>query len=367
MEKVLVTGGAGFIGSHTVDNLVERGYKIRILDNLEPEVHKEFPKYLNKEADFIRGDVTSPEDWQKALKDVDAIIHLAGLTGLGQSMFQPARYMNVNVLGTSLMYQAIMNMDKKPERIVVAGSRASYGEGAYFCESHGEIHPDLRNMEQLKKKDWEHHCPVCGEYIKPIAVKESKLQQNPNIYALTKYNQEKMALRYGNVLNIPTVVLRYFNVYGPRQSLHNSYTGVAAIFSSRIKNKNPPVLYEDGKQIRDFMFVEDIAEANVLALERGEGIYNASSGEPITMLEVANLLIKLYSSDVQPEVTQQYRKGDTRSDFADISLIKKEIGWKPKTSINTGFKKLVEWGFGEEAQDNFDAVTAELKKYKLLE
>lgn len=369
--KVLVTGGAGFIGSYTVDKLIEKGYKVRILDNLEPQVHKNFPDYLNKEAEFIKGDITNKKDWINALKDMDGIVHLAAMVGVGQSMYQPVRYLNANTIGTALMYEAIMGMDKKPEKILVAGSKASYGEGAYFCEEHKEVYPGLRSIEQLKKKDWEQKCTFCSEDVKPVAVKESKPQQNPNIYALSKYDQEKIALDYGFALNIPTTVFRYFNVYGPRQSLNNPYTGVTAIFSSRIKNNNSPIIYEDGKQLRDFVYVEDIAEANVKVLETNTenlcNVYNLGFGKPISILDIANTLIKLYKSDVKPEITQEYRKGDTRHDYADISLIKKELGWEPKTENKTGFKKLVEWGFEEEAEDKFDSALEELKNHGLID
>lgn len=372
MEKVLVTGGAGFVGSYTVDKLIEMGYEVRILDNLEPQVHKKFPDYLNKEAEFIRGDVTSKKDWKKGLeesKGIDGIIHLAAMVGVGQSMYQPVRYLNANTIGTALMYETIIETDNKPEKIIVAGSKASYGEGSYVCEEHGEVYPGLRSIEQLKKKDWEQHCTVCNKHVKPIATKESKPQQNPNTYALSKYDQEKIALNYGFALNIPTTVFRYFNVYGPRQSLNNPYTGVTAIFSSRIKNSNSPVIYEDGLQTRDFVFVEDVADANVLALEKDMEtcVYNVGSGKPISILEIANTLIELYESGVKPEITQEYRKGDTRHDYADISLIKKELGWGPKTDIKTGFKKLVEWGFGEEAEDRFDSTLEELKKHGMID
>ncbi len=367
MRKILVTGGAGFVGSYTVDNLVENGYEVRVLDNLEPQVHKNVPPYLNENAEFIKGDVTNPGDWKKALDGVDAVVHLAAMVGVGQSMYQPARYANTNVIGTSLLYETVMGMKRRPEKIIVAGSKASYGEGAYSCEEHEEVYPELRSTEQLMKRDWEQRCPACGTHVKPVPTKESKPQQNPNVYALTKYDQEKLALSLGSALGIPTVVFRYFNVYGPRQSLNNPYTGVTAIFSSRIKNNNPPVIYEDGKQIRDFIYVEDVARANVAALESDkEGVFNVGSGEPISIFNIASTLAKLYGSDVEPAITHEFRKGDTRHDYADISLIEKEIGWKPKTDIKTGFKKLVEWGFSEEAEDRFDIALKEMKEHGLI-
>lgn len=372
MERILITGGAGFIGSWTVDKLIEKGYKVTILDNLEPQVHKTFPNYLNKEAEFVKGDVTNPEDWKKVLESCDAIIHLAAMVGVGQGQYEPERYMRVNNYGTALMYKILINMKKDnktlPEKIIVASSKATYGEGAYVCEEHGEVYPKLRSLENLERKDWEQHCPMCDNHIKPVATKESKPQQNPNTYALSKFDQERLAVNYGHVLNIPTVAFRYFNVYGPRQSLNNPYTGVAAIFSSRIKNNNQPIIYEDGNQLRDFVFVEDVADANILALKKLEGmiVLNVGSGNPISISDIANTLIELYNSNVTLKITQEYRLGDTRHDYADISLIKKELGWKPQTDIKTGFKKLVEWGFGENAEDKFDEALEEMKSFRLL-
>ncbi len=372
MENILVTGGAGFIGSWTVDKLIEKGCKVTILDNLEPQVHKTHPNYLNKEARFIKGDVTNPEDWKKVLEDADVIIHLAAMVGVGQSQYEPERYMKVNNYGTALMYRILMERKKDnkklPEKIIVASSKATYGEGAYVCEEHGEVYPELRSLKNLERKDWEQHCPVCDAHVKPIATKESKPQQNPNTYALSKFDQERLAINYGHVLGIPTVAFRYFNVYGPRQSLNNPYTGVAAIFSSRIKNNNQPTIYEDGNQVRDFVFVDDVADANILALEKIEGVHvlNVGSGDPISISGIADTLIKLFNSNLTTNIIQEYRPGDTRHDYADISLIKKQLGWKPKTDIKSGFKKLVDWGFGEEAEDKFNTSLEEMKSFKLL-
>ena len=363
--KILVTGGAGFIGSHIVDELIKRGYSVRILDNLDPQVHPggKPPEYLNKQAEFVLGDTTNPEDWAKALKGVDAVIHEAAATGIGQSMYRPARFHMANTVGTALMYEAIINQKLPIKKIVVASSKCIYGEGAYTCEEHGEVWPGQRPREQMEKHDWELHCPKCDEHVKPIPIKEEKPPQNISSYALSKYDQERLAVNFGYALNIPTVALRYFNVYGPRQSLNNPYTGVTAIFSSRIKNNNPPVIYEDGLQTKDFIFVSDVVQANVLALEKGNGVkvYNVGWGIPITMLEIANNLIRLYDSKVRPDVTKDFRMGDNRHDFADISLIRKELGFRPTVRFSDGMKKLVEWGFGQNAEDRFEQVNKEFK------
>jgi dTDP-L-rhamnose 4-epimerase len=368
MEKILVTGGAGFIGSHTVDLLVDKGYKVTILDNFEPQVHKTHPDYVNQEAALVRGDITIPSTWE-ILKGMDAVIHLASMVGVGQSMYEPVRYLSANTVATALMYEYIMKNKLPIQKIIIPSSKATYGEGAYLCEEHSEVYPSLRPLSQLERKEWEQKCPECGKEVLPVPVKESKPQQNLSTYALSKYDQERLCINYGFTLKIPSIAMRYFNVYGPRQSLNNPYTGVTAIFSSRIKNSNPPVIYEDGKQIRDFIYVSDVAKANLLALEKGEGykVYNVGYGQPTSISDIAETLIKLFSSEVRPEITNQFRFGDTRHDYGDISLIKKELGFTPEVGLEQGMKKLVEWGQQAEAEDKFDSALKELKDHGLVD
>lgn len=366
--RVLVTGGAGFIGSHTVDLLIEEGYQVRVLDNIEPQVHGgNKPEYLNPKADYLFGDITKKEDWLKALDGIDAIIHLAAIVSVSQSMYQPARYLTVNSIGTANMYEVLLEKTEirnKIKRIIVASSKSIYGEGAYVCKTHGIVYPGLRTREQLMKKDWEVHCPHCKEYVKPTAIVEEKPVQNLSTYALSKYDTERIAINFGFALKIPTVALRYFNVYGPRQSLNNPYTGVVAIFSSRIKNNNPPIIFEDGRQIRDFVYVEDVAKANLLALEsEKEGVYNVGTGKPSSILEVAETLIRLFNSNVEPKVTGEFRIGDNRHDFADISRIGRELGFEPKYDLRRGLEKFVKWGESREARDMFDKAEEERRKY----
>jgi len=347
--KVLVTGGAGFIGSHTVDLLVEKGFDVVILDNLEPQVHvNKKPDYLNPKAKFILGDITNLDTWKNVLKDVDAVMHLAAMVGVGQSMYQPVRYLNVNTLGTAKLYEALITMPelkKRIQKIIVASSMSIYGEGAYKCKNCGIVSPSLRTKQQLEKKDWEIHCPKCDEYVKPIPANENKPPLNLSTYALSKYDQEKISLNYGFALNIPTVALRYFNVFGPRQSLSNPYTGVCTIFSSRIKNNNPPIVYEDGKQTRDFIYVGDVARANFLCLEKFNGIdsFNVGSGNSTTVLKIAETLIELHDSTVQSKITEEFRVGDVRHAFGDVSKINKNLHFSTKTSLKEGFEKLIEW------------------------
>jgi len=367
--KVLVTGGAGFIGSHTVDLLIENGFDIVILDNLESQVHgNKKPDYLNPKAKFILGDVTNSDTWKNVLKNVDVIIHLAAMVGVGQSMYQPVRYLNVNTLGTAKLYETLLNtpeLKKRIQKIIIASSMSIYGEGSYECKSCGIVHPGLRSKEQLEKKDWEIHCPKCGKIVKPIPTNEDKPPLNLSTYALSKYDQEKMALNYGFALNIPTVALRYFNVYGPRQSLNNPYTGVCAIFSSRIKNKKPPIIYEDGLQTRDFIYVEDVARANLLCLEKFNSIdfFNVGTGNSISILKIAETLIKLHNSDVNPKISSDFRVGDIRHAFSDVSKIKRKLGFEAKISLEEGFKKLIEWGQTQRAIDKFEQAEQERIKY----
>lgn len=363
--KVLVTGGAGFIGSHTVDLLIKEGFEVRVLDNFEPQVHINKPDYINPEAEFITGDIINTDAWKKALIGINAVVHLAAMVSVSQSMYQPTRYLNVNTIGTAKMYETIINGKIPIEKIIIASSMSTYGEGAYRCENCGIVHPNLRSRKQLEKKDWEIHCPRCNEYVKPVPTTEDKPQHNLSVYALSKYDQERLALIYGNAHGIATAAMRYFNVYGPRQSLNNPYTGVCAIFSSRIKNNNPPVIYEDGMQTRDFIFVGDIAKANIMALENFDGVdvFNVGTGCSININEVANTLIKLYGSNVHPRTTGEYRAGDVRHAVGDVSKIKKAFGFEAKTTLEEGFKKLVEWGETQQAIDKFDETEKERKMF----
>jgi len=367
--KVLVTGGAGFIGSHTVDLLVEKGYDVMILDNLETQVHgNKKPDYLNEEAEFIQDDITNIDVWKKGLNGVNAVLHLAAMVGVGQSMYQPVRYLNVNTIGTAKFYEILLKnpeIRKKIQKIVIASSMSIYGEGTYQCKKCGVVYPGLRTKQQLERNDWEIHCPGCDGYVKPIPTDESKPPLNLSTYALSKYDQEKMSLNYGFALGIPTAALRYFNVFGPRQSLSNPYTGVCAIFSSRIKNNNPPIIYEDGKQTRDFIYVEDVAKANLLCLEKFDGVdvFNVGTGNSVNILKVANTLIELHDSSVKPKTTNEFRLGDVRHAFGDVLKIKRELGFFAKTSLKNGFEKLIEWGESQEAIDKFEEAEKERKRF----
>ncbi len=366
--KILVTGGAGFIGSHTVDMLIANGYDVRVVDNLLPQVHNgRKPAYMNKKAEFVKGDVSDLNAWKKWIKDIEIVIHLASMTGIAQSMYEPVKYCDSNIQGTTNLYETLVKnpkLKKQVKKIIVASSKTIYGEGAYKCKEHGMQYPTLRTLEQLQKKDWELHCPICNKTMRPVPIPEEKPAQNISVYALTKYTTEKLSLMFASTLNIPTIAFRYFSVYGPRQSLSNPYTGVCSIFLSRIKNKQLPVIFEDGEQIRDFIFVEDIARVNLLAVKNANKteVYNVGSGIGVSISQVALTINEILGVNVKPIITNDFRYGDTRNDLSDNSKIERDLKFKPKYSFKEGIKKLIEWGEREKAVDRFEQAEKERKK-----
>ncbi|MCL5678477.1 MAG: SDR family NAD(P)-dependent oxidoreductase [Candidatus Thermoplasmatota archaeon] len=367
MKKILVTGGAGFIGSHTVDKLVNRGHDVVVLDNLERQVHRgRKPSYMNPKAVYLKGDVRSRQSWMRALKGVNSVIHLAGAVGVGQSFWQARKYMDVNAGGTATFYE-ILTRDRKIreqiEKIVVASSKSCYGEGSYECAEHAVFNPEQRPVKQLRARAWEVVCPVCGREAVPVGIREDKPMQNLSPYSLSKYATERLALDFGYALGIPTVALRYFNVYGPRQSLSNPYTGVIAIFLSRLKSGNRPFLFEDGRQLRDYIYVEDVAGINAEALKKGLGVYNVGTGKPRSLLEVVNMLRNNLGSELEAHVSEEFRPGDNRHDFADNSLLRKTFGDIKFTEMDRGIDKLIRWSSEIEATDMFEMEEKERKRY----
>ena len=372
IEKVLVTGGAGFIGSHVVDFLVAKDYGVRVIDNLEPQVHSNssLPEYFNKNAEFIKGDARDREALSGALKDIDAVIHLAAAVGVGQSMYDIEKYISYNTYATSFLLDLIVNKYDNVKRIVVASSMSIYGEGRYQCESCGVVNPPMRSSRQLEEGEWELKCPKCGGEAKPIQTDEDKPLNPTSIYAQTKRHQEEMSLLVGKTYGIPSVALRFFNVYGSRQSLRNPYTGVAAIFLSRLLNNNPPYIFEEGAQTRDFVHIKDVARAVVLALEKDGADYtpvNVGTGKATSIREVAELLANLLNLDIKPVISNRFRKGDVKHCFADISRAKNLLGYEPEISVREGFNDLVAWGKEHhwEAVDLFDKAIRELEERKL--
>lgn len=375
LKKILVTGGAGFIGSHTVDILIKKGYEVTILDNLESQVHgkqNNKPDYLNKKATFIQQNYQNKNQLKKIIKQVDGIVHLAALVGVGQSMYQIGRYISGNSGATANLLDVLVNTENKIKKLVVASSMSVYGEGKYFCENCKEDKfPDLRDNTQLTHGQFDQICPTCNTALKPLPTDEDKPLKPTSIYAQSKRHQEEMCLLVGKTYGIPTVALRYFNVYGSRQSLSNPYTGACAIFTSRILNNKPPFIFEDGKQIRDFIHVSDIASANLQALESTKANYeaiNIGTGTPHTIIGLAETLTKLYDkSNLKPYVSNQYRKGDIRHCYADIKKAKELLNFKPKTNLSNGLIELSGWAkrMGWGAIDDFEKALAELKEKEL--
>ena len=370
--KILITGGVGFIGSHLVDALVGRGHEVVIYDNFEPQVHKKEPEYLNRNAEVIKADVRDKDTLKDAVMDSGIIFHQAAMVGVGQSMYQVEKYVDVNTFATAKLLDILANEEHSVKKLIVASSMSIYGEGTYQCGDCGIVYPALRSEEQLMRRRWEMTCPNCGKEVKPLPTDETKPLQPTSIYAVTKKDQEEMSLAIGRAYSIPTVALRYFNAYGPRQSLNNPYTGVCAIFSARIKNNNSPLIFEDGLQSRDFVSVHDVVEANILAMESSNAnyeVFNVGTGRATNILEIAQMLIKLYNKDsnLSPEITNKYRAGDIRHCFADISKIKNKLGYKPKIDFEEGMKELVEWGEKEETVDKFEEAHEELKVRGLVE
>ncbi len=367
---VLVTGGAGFIGSHLVDALIGQGHKVRVLDNFEPQVHEgKQPDYLNKVVEYQEGDVRNRDHLRKAFKDIDVVFHEAAMVGVGQSMYQIEKYTSVNVLGTSILLDVIVN-DKVPlKKLIVASSMSIYGEGQYHCSACGSVAPNLRPLAQLKARDWEMHCPRCQATVKAMPTSETKPLIPTSVYAVNKRDQEELCLSVGRSYNIPTVALRYFNVYGPRQALSNPYTGVCAIFSARIKNHNQPIVFEDGGQTRDFINVRDIVQANLLVMNSAAADYemfNVGTGHPTSVGDIARILAKLYGINVEPDMTLKYRAGDIRHCVSDISKISR-LGFKPAVNLEDGLKELVSWGKQAVAEDRVEQAARELEERGLTQ
>ncbi|MDB6029366.1 MAG: UDP-galactose 4-epimerase [Verrucomicrobiales bacterium] len=362
-KRILITGGAGFIGSHVADELLESGYTVRVFDSLAPQVHgpeRNRPTYLNSEVELLLGDVRDERALSKALEGVDAVYHFAAMVGVGQSMYEIAQYTSVNNSGTAVLLQQLI---KKPvERLVVASSMSVYGEGLYQTDEGEIVDGSERGLEQLRKHAWELTSRE-GKDLQPIATPETKTPSLASVYALSKYDQERMSLLIGRAYKMPTVALRFFNVYGPHQALSNPYTGVLAIFASQLLNNNAPSIFEDGLQRRDFVSVHDVAHACTLALEVPEAadeVFNIGSGENFTVREVARRMGAAVNKQIEPEITGKYRVGDIRHCFSDITKARKILGYEPIVSFDEGLEELVNWLEGEVAVDKVTQAKAEL-------
>ena len=358
-DSVLVTGGAGFIGSHLADELLRAGHRVRVLDSLVEQVHGESqrPDYLDEDAELIAGDVRNGEVVRGALEGIDSVVHLAARVGVGQSMYEPAEYAAANTAGTGVLLEALL--DHPVRKLVVASSMSIYGEGAYEPAPAQE-----RTREQLERGDWDPRGPN-GEQLEPVPTPETKERSLASIYALTKYDQERMCLLYGGAYDVPAVALRFFNVYGPRQALSNPYTGALAIFASRLLNDHAPVVYEDGHQRRDFVNVADVARATRLALERdgSDGLpVNVGSGQSASVLEIAEALARVLGKEIEPELPGKFRAGDIRHCFADVTRAREALGFEAEVPFEQGLAALAEWLEGQAATDRFEEAAAELDR-----
>jgi dTDP-L-rhamnose 4-epimerase len=365
-QHILITGGAGFIGSHLANELLEHGYRVRVLDNLSVQVHgpgRKRPVYLNPAAELVVGDVRDPAAVRRALEGVEAVYHFVAAVGVGQSMYQIAEYTEVNNVGTAVLLEALI--DRPVTRLVVASSMSIYGEGLFRTADGREVEGGDRPLAQLQKGRWELDDGR-GGVLRPVPTPERQRPSLSSVYALSKYDQERMCLMVGRAYELPTVALRFFNVYGTRQALSNPYTGVLAIFASRMLNGNPPLIFEDGLQQRDFVSVHDVARACVLALEVEEAagrVFNVGSGQSFTVRQVATQMAEVMGRpDLRPELTGRYRMGDVRHCFADIGLARELLGYAPRVAFHDGLRELAGWLRGQVAVERVAEARAELER-----
>lgn len=373
MANILVTGGAGFIGSHLVDALIARGHTVRVYDALEQQVHQgsSRPDYLNPAAELVCGEMTDRDRLRAALEGIEVIYHQAAAVGVGQSMYEIARYVEKNTLGVAVLLDILTKERDRLaiRRLITASSMSCYGEGQYRCAEHGIVYPRLRPHSQLAQRDWEMHCPICQQAVTPEATPENKPLYPTSVYAITKRDHEELCLAVGFALKIPTIALRYFGVYGPRQALGNPYTGMLAIFATRLLNGNPPFIYEDGHQSRDLIHVSDIVQANILAMEQTEveyEVFNVGTGQAHRVNDVARLLTNELNPGITPVVTGEFRAGDIRHCYADISLAQRRLGYRPAMSFADGLRDVVGWMRQQQTVDTFDQAQRELKARGLV-
>ncbi|MCH2003482.1 NAD-dependent epimerase/dehydratase family protein [Acinetobacter pittii] len=360
-KNVLITGGAGFIGSNLALKLVSKGYNVTVLDNLSPQIHGDNPQEssplflsIKDKVNFILGTVTSKSDWELALKDQDAIIHLAAETGTGQSMYEVQKYVDVNINGTALMLDLLVNNSYPVKKVIVASSRSIYGEGKYISKELGVVYPTQRTADYMDQKDFEVKYHGSSELELVATDEESKIHPS-SVYGITKQNQEQMVLTVCSSMGIAGVAFRYQNVYGPGQSLKNPYTGILSIFSTQIKNGNKINIFEDGKESRDFVYIDDVVEATILGLEKEEAnnqVFNVGTGIATSVLTVADQLVKNYNIDVPITISGNYRLGDIRHNYADLTKIKKYLGFEPKVSFEEGIKEFTQWVNTQEIQED---------------
>lgn len=376
-KRVLITGGAGFIGSHIALQLIKKGYDVIVLDNLLEQIHGTDPEHtsplycsIKDKVHFLNGDVCDEGLLKEVLQDADYVIHLAAETGTGQSMYEIKRYIDVNIGGTALLLDILTNTKHHVKRIVVAESRAIYGEGKYHCEKCGDVYPMERKDEDMAKGDFECHCPKCGGKVSLVATTEDSAIHPSSVYGIGKQVQGQLVHMVCKSIGVESVSFRYQNVYGPGQSLTNPYTGILSIFSTRIKNKKEINIFEDGKESRDFVYIDDVVNATIAGMEVPEAngqVFNIGTGIATDVLTVAKTLCKHYGIEVPLKVSGNYRLGDIRHNYADISLAKKLLGFEPQWSFDRGIKQFTEWVNRQELQtDNYEASLDEMKQKGLF-
>lgn len=372
MKKVLITGGAGFIGSNLAIKLRKKGYEVVVLDNLSKQIHGENPdksytyNLIKDNVEFIKGDVNCRDDWKKALKDVNVVVHLAAETGTGQSMYEIEKYINTNIGGTAILLDELTNEKTNVEKLIIASSRAIYGEGKFRCAEHGIVYPESRNDEDMQKGDFEVKCPICRRNVEFCVTDEESLSHPTSVYGYTKKAQEELCMLVGKSINIPVVGFRFQNVYGPGQSLKNPYTGILSIFSTIIKNHNEINIFEDGLETRDFVYIEDITDAILLAIESDNAnyeVFNVGSNEKLDVLTIAKILKEKYHSDVPIRVSGNYRLGDIRHNMADLTKIHEKLGYSPKVKFEEGISHFIDWVEKQEIEeDNYEKSIEEMKR-----
>lgn len=377
MERILISGGAGFIGSRTALKLLTLGYSVSIIDSLSSQIHSDQPENsflyqsIKDKVNFIHGDVRDLSVWENAIPNHDCIIHLAAETGTGQSMYQIDKYFSVNCGGTAKMLDVLTNSKHQIKKVIVASSRAIYGEGKYHCKTHGNVFPEKRSQENLSKGKFDPFCPICQGQLTLLSTDEQSKIKPESIYGITKNTQEQMVLTSCQSLHIPAVALRYQNVYGPGQSLSNPYTGILSIFSTRILNGNGINIFEDGRESRDFVYIDDVVDANIMAVQNSlphsNIALNVGSGVSTSVEHIARRLNDLYNLDVPLTISGDYRLGDIRHNKADIGLIQSLYGFSPKVSIEQGLAKFVDWVKQQDiVTDNYENSIAELKEKGLI-
>ncbi len=372
MKNILITGGAGFIGSNLALKLIDLGYSVTVLDNLSIQIHGENPevssplyKSIKGKVTFIKGDVTNIEDWRKAMANQDAIVHYAAETGTGQSMYEINKYVHVNIQGTAMMLDLLVNEPNKIKKVIVASSRSIYGEGRYWSKELGHVYPEHRLGKDMDSKDFEVKYPG-SSVLKLVATDEDSKIHPSSVYGITKQNQEQMVMTVCPTVGIAPVAFRYQNVYGPGQSLSNPYTGILSIFSTQIKNGNGINIFEDGKETRDFVYIDDVVDATLLGLQKEEAngeTFNVGTGVPTDVVTVAKTLVKNYGLETSLTITGNYRLGDIRHNYADLKKINTKLGFSPKIDFEEGIKRFTNWVNTQEIkEDNYGKSIAELKQ-----